>query len=221
MPGQRSYDDPCGVARALDVVGERWALLVVRELLLGPRRFTDLARGLAGVSPTVLTQRLHGMEELGLLRRLRLGPPTAAWAYELTDEGRELEPVLVALSRWGSRRALPGAGELSTDALVLALRTTFDPGAVPGLAAVVVLELGDDRVELTVDDATIGASRPGGPHPGLVLRADVATVRGLAFGGRSVADAVGSGALVVDGDAALAQRFFDCFARPSVRAGHR
>src|SRR6185437_13510559 len=99
----RSYDDPCGLARALDLVGERWALLVVRELLLGPKRFADLRRGLPGLSQNVLAQRLRELEEGGVVTRRRLEPPASTWAYDLTERGRALEPALVALSTWGSR----------------------------------------------------------------------------------------------------------------------
>src|SRR5258706_120419 len=106
MTDRRSYGDPCGIARALDLVGERWALLVVRELVLGPKRFTDLRDGLPGLSPDVLTERLRDLEQAGIVRRRTLAPPAGSRVYELTGWGRELEPVLVALGRWGSRIAL-------------------------------------------------------------------------------------------------------------------
>ncbi|MGL5852342.1 MAG: winged helix-turn-helix transcriptional regulator, partial [Phycicoccus sp.] len=127
----RTYRDLCGIARALDVVGERWALLVVRELMFGPKRFADLHRGLPGMSQNVLTQRLRELEETNVLIRRRGLPPATGLVYELTDHGRALEPVLLALGRWGSPLH-PGPGsaeELSPDALVVALRTTFDPAA--------------------------------------------------------------------------------------------
>ena len=123
----RTYGDRCGVARALDAVGERWALLVVRELLLGPKRFADLHRGLGGMSQNVLSQRLRDLEHAGVVRRRRLGPPAAVSVYELTERGADLEPVLMALGRWGREQPLDGAEAFSTDALMLALRTTFDP----------------------------------------------------------------------------------------------
>ena len=103
VPDRRSYDDPCGIARALDLVGERWALLVVRELLLGPKRYTDLARGLPGSSPTVLSQRLRDLEAAGLVDHAPAGPPVGGHLYALTPRGRDLEDVLLALGRWGSR----------------------------------------------------------------------------------------------------------------------
>ena len=124
----RSYGDRCGVARALDFVGERWALLVVRELLLGPKRFTDLRAGLPNVGPDVLAQRLRDLEQAGVLRRHTLPPPAASRVYELTDRGRELEPVVLALGRWGSAAPFPGDGaRLGVDSFVLALKTLVDP----------------------------------------------------------------------------------------------
>ena len=135
MLGKRSYDDPCGVARALDLVGERWALLVVRELLFGPKRFADLSRGLPGMSQNVLSQRLSELEQAGIARRRRLGPPASTRVYELTERGAELEPILDALARWGSRVPLAATTELSVDAFILALKTTFDPVAAAGLHA--------------------------------------------------------------------------------------
>src|ERR1700690_3458038 len=130
MAGKRTYADPCGIARALDLIGERWALLVVRELMLGPKRFTDLRAGLANLSPDVLAQRLRDLQQAGIVQRRTLPPPAGPRVYELTAWGRELEPVLIALGRWGSRAPFPpGDAELGADALILALQTTFDPSA--------------------------------------------------------------------------------------------
>src|SRR5262245_9352033 len=98
---KRSYHDACGAARALDLVGERWTLLVVRELLLGPKRFTDLRAGLPGISPNVLSQRLEELVQIGVVHKRKLPPPVAAAVYDLTDWGRELDDVIVALNRWG------------------------------------------------------------------------------------------------------------------------
>ena len=103
MAAARHYDDPCGIARALDVIGDRWALLVVRELIFGPKRFVQLRSDLHGISPNVLAQRLRDLEEAGVLRRETLEPPASVPIYVLTGRGRALEPVLVELGRWGSR----------------------------------------------------------------------------------------------------------------------
>ena len=130
MTRTRTYGDPCGIARALDVVGERWALLVVRELLLGPKRFTDLRAGLPNLSPDVLSQRLRELEADGLVTRRRLPPPAGSKVYELTERGLELEPVILALGRWGTSVPFPPDGhELGPDSTILALKTVFDPKA--------------------------------------------------------------------------------------------
>src|SRR5438309_4007503 len=106
MASKRTYGDACGVARALDRVGERWALMVVRELLLGAKRFTDLRAGLPHVSADVLAQRLRELEEAGVVQRRKLPPPAAVQVYELTAWGRELEPAVMALGAWGARAPL-------------------------------------------------------------------------------------------------------------------
>src|SRR5581483_9334704 len=141
----RTYGDPCGIARALDLVGERWALLLVRELLLGPKRFTDLREGLPGASPNVLAQRLRDLEAGGVLQRRRLGPPASVQVYELTGWGRDLEPVLLELGRWGRRSPVKRTGALGVDALLVALKTTFDPASAPRTARPYQLRIGDDR----------------------------------------------------------------------------
>src|SRR4051812_3509453 len=155
MTGKRSYGDPCGIARALDLVGERWALLVVRELLLGAKRFTDLRAGLPTASPNVLSQRLRELEQAGVVHRRKAGPPVGAWVYELTDWGRELEPVVLQLGRWGSQApSVPGA-QLSADALILALMAMFDPGEAGEMRASFDIRLGADHFHLDVADGQL------------------------------------------------------------------
>ncbi|NED94617.1 transcriptional regulator [Phytoactinopolyspora alkaliphila] len=208
----RSYHDLCGIARALDVVGERWALLVVRELLFGPKRFADLHRGLPDMSQNVLTQRLREMEETGVLTRRRALPPATGLVYELTGRGRALEPVLLALGRWGSPLP-PGAGsatELSPDALVVALRTTFDPDAAAGLHGTVQLRLPADAFLLTVQDGSLDAVR-GEAVADAVLTCAVRTVQDLVFGKGALDDAVKGGDAQVEGDNELLKRFLGAF----------
>src|ERR1700709_43741 len=106
MPTRRTYGESCGVAHALDVVGERWAILIVRELLLGPKRFTELRDGLLHASPNLVTERLRELLAAGVVARRRLPPPAASWVYELTAWGRDLEPIVVALGSWGVRSPL-------------------------------------------------------------------------------------------------------------------
>lgn len=225
--GVRSYDDPCGVARALDLVGERWALLVVRELLLGPKRFTDLSDSLPGLSQNVLSQRLRELEQVGIVRRRKLGPPASVRVYELTERGCDLEPVLLALARWGSRTPMTSAGELGVDALVLALRTTFDPEAAAGLHARYDLRLGDDRFHVEVGDGRFHISRgsadradsvDGADRPDATVETDVTTFRALVFAGRQLADTLRTGDLTLRGDRQAVARFVGSFPRPAPTA---
>ncbi len=134
MPTTRSYHDLCPIARALDVVGERWALLVVRELLLGPQRFSDLRGALPGVSSNLLTDRLRELETRGVVRRRVLPPPAGSSIYELTDRGRQLEAVLDALGEWGAAEPPPADGSLSATAVLLFLRGSLraNPAAPSG-----------------------------------------------------------------------------------------
>jgi DNA-binding HxlR family transcriptional regulator len=211
----RSYDDPCGIARGLDVIGERWALLVVRELLFGPKRFTDLHHGLPTASQNVLSQRLRELEESGVVRRRRLGPPAGAWVYELTGRGRDLEPVLFHLARWGSRGAMTSANDLSADALMFALRTSLDPEAAEGLRAVYGIRLGADRFRAAVDAGRLELTRGDAQDADAVLDTDARTLRDLVFTGRSLTEAVREGAVRLDGDERAVARFVTLFPRPT------
>jgi DNA-binding HxlR family transcriptional regulator len=202
----RRYDDPCGVARALDVVGQRWALLVVRELLLGPKRFRDLLRGLDGMSPNVLSQRLKDLEAAGVVARGRPG------VYGLTGDGAALEPVLVALGRWGRRRPLDQRGPMSPDALLLALRTTFGPAAAGDLDVVIDLRVDGDQVAVTVRDGRLAMVRGAAPEPAATVIGDVPGVRAMVYREGSVADAVAAGTVTVEGDLVAVQRLVDAVA---------
>lgn len=207
----RSYRDLCGIARALDLVGERWALLVVRELMFGPKRFADLHRGLPGMSQNVLTQRLRDLEDSGVLVRRRALPPAGGLVYELTQRGQALEPVLLALGRWGSPQP-PGpdsASELSPDALIVALRTTFDPSAT-GPAGTVRLELPTDAFVVTVREGLLSAARSDASADA-ALTASVRTIQDLVFDDRSLDDAVHTGDARADGDTELLTRFIAAF----------
>jgi DNA-binding HxlR family transcriptional regulator len=214
----RSYDDPCGVARGLDLIGERWALLVVRELLFGPKRFTDLHHGLPTASQNVLSQRLRELEDGGVVRRRRLGPPAAAWVYELTEWGHDLEPVLFHLARWGSRGPLSSGGELSADALMFALKTSFDAEAAAGLEAAYEIRLGDDRFHARIADGRLELVRGAADTPDAVLDTDPATLRSLVFGGGELATARRDGRMRLEGDERAVARFVTVFPRPAPAA---
>jgi DNA-binding HxlR family transcriptional regulator/putative sterol carrier protein len=215
----RSYGDPCGIARALDRVGERWALLVVRELLLGPKRFTDLRAGLPGASPNVLSQRLRELEEAGVVRRTRLGPPAASRVYELSEWGRGLEPILLDLGRWGARAPAVRGGELSVDAFLVALKSAFDPRAARGFHATCDLAIKDDHASVEVRGERLKVARGRAERPDITVEADVSTLRGLVFGDRSVVDALRTGAAHVEGDRQAFLRLLTLFQGPAPLPG--
>ena len=212
MTTARRYDDPCGIARALDVVGDRWALLVVRELIFGPKRFVQLRHGLRGVSPNVLSQRLRDLEDAGVVRRDVLGPPADVAVYELTARGRALEPVLLELARWGSRLPVTAPGELSASALLIALKTVFDPAVAPG--AVFALRIDGDWYRLTAAGGAVDIALGRAEDPAVTFETDVATLRSVAFGREPVAAAERDGRLTVEGDRRLAERFARLFPVP-------
>ena len=211
----RSYDDPCGIARALDRVGERWALLIVRELLLGPKRFTDLRAGLPTASPNVLSQRLRELEESGAIQRRQLSPPANATVYELTAWGRELEPIILALARWGSRATPVPTGALSADALMIALETTFDAAASAGMEARLALRLGGEWFRVLVARKRLEVARGPCDRHHAVIMTEVGCLRQVAFGQLDVARARRSGELTINGDEVLATRFLTLFRRPT------
>ena len=216
MTTGRRYDDPCGIARALDAVGDRWALLVVRELIFGPKRFLQLRQGLRRVSPNVLSQRLRDLEAAGVVRRYMLDPPAEVAVYELTASGRALEPVLLELGRWGSRQPPTAAGELTVSALLIALETVFDPAAAPD--AVFALRIDGDWYRLTAADGAIDIARGRAEDPAVTFETDVATLRSVAFGREPVAIAERDGRLTVKGDRRLAGRFARMFHVPDRRS---
>lgn len=212
MAGSRSYRDPCGIARALDVVGERWALLVVRELVLGPKRFTDLRAHLPGIATDVLSQRLRQLEQAGVLRRTTLPLPGSAAAYELTDRGRDLEPVLHALGRWGTGEGFEGvAHELSVDAFAVALSTVFEPANATGIDATIALVVDGDALLADVHDSTLRIRRGTVEHPTAAIQGTVAALREVLWHGRPLGEAETSGSITVDGSRGVVRRFLKLF----------
>jgi len=214
-PKRRTYDDGCAAAHALDLVGERWALLVVRELLLGPKRFTDLRAGLPNASPNVLAQRLRELELAGVLRRRKLPPPAASKVYELTDWGMDLEPVIIRLGRWGARSpSKPRDAELGVDSLILSFRTMFDPCRADGLRANYELRLGEDRFRAEVADGEFEIDRGVANRPDAIVETDAGTLAALVYDGRELGDALRSGDLKIEGDGEAVERFLTLFPLP-------
>ena len=212
MPTTRRYNDPCGIARALDVIGDRWALLVVRELIFGSKRFVQLRDGLGGVSPNVLTQRLRDLESAGVVRRDVLDPPASVTIYKLTHRGRALEPILLELGRWGSQEPVTTSHEMSVNALFLALKTVFDPDMA--VDATFALRVDGDWFRVTVADHWIDIIRARTEQPTTIFQTDVTTLRAVAFGREAVTDAERDGRLRVVGDRRVAERFTRMFPAP-------
>lgn len=215
MTTKRTYDDGCAAAHALDLVGERWALLTVRELMLGPKRFTDLRAGLPGVSPNVLAQRLRELENTGVVRRRKLPPPAASKVYELTEWGSELEPVLVQLGRWGARSpSKPHGAALGVDSLILSFRTMFDPRRAGDLSATYELRFGEDMFWAVVDGSRLEVVRGSADQPDAIIETDSNTLAGLVYGGDSLKEAVRSGEMKIEGNESAVERFLTLFPLP-------
>jgi DNA-binding HxlR family transcriptional regulator len=219
MATRRTYGDGCAIAYGLDLVGDRWALLVVRELLLGPKRFTDIKRGLPNASPNVVSERLRELEQAGIVRRDKLPPPASSRVYELTEWGRGLEDAVVSLGHWASRSPsrLPDA-PIGADSTVLALRSRFDSSAATGLQARYELRLGEDRFRLDVSDQAIRVARGGAERPDATIDTDPDTLSAVLWAGRRLADAQRAGALRVEGDLAVVERFLRLFPVPEPAA---
>ena len=200
MARTRTQLDGCGIAHASDLLGQRWALLVVRELLLGPKRFTDLRTGIPDISPNVLGQRLRELEESGIVTRRKLAPPAAVQVYELTEWGRELEPAVLALGRWasGSSSFLRNA-EMGPDSLVLALKSTFDPSKAAGLAATYELRLGEIPFRIEVSEGNFEAARGETENPDATIRSDSEAMTGVVFRGKPLPKAVDAGDIAIGG----------------------
>jgi DNA-binding HxlR family transcriptional regulator/putative sterol carrier protein len=195
-------------------VGERWALLVVRELVLGPKRFTDLRAGLPHLSADVLSQRLRELEQVGVVQRRKLPPPASARVYELTDWGRELEPVLLALGRWGSRSPLPPEPPaLGVDAVAVALKTMFDPAGLgdSGAERRYQLRLGEHEFALRVSGAAIELERGTADAPKATIETDPSTLAALLWHGHPVDEALAAGTLRIEGSKREVGRFLRLF----------
>lgn len=217
----RKFADACGIARSLDVIGERWALLVVRELVFGPKRFTDLRNGLNGISQNVLSQRLRDLEAAGVVRRTMLGPPASTQAYELTPEGQALEPVLIAMSRWGARTPVEPGTRMSDDAFALALKALFVPSANAGFVGRVRLRLGHDAFDAELGLADISVARASGPDPDLVLIGDESVLRAVMFRHETLKSVTATGAIDVHGELDRAAEFLARFALPAAEPAVR
>lgn len=208
----RTYGDGCSSAHALDLVGDRWALLIVRDLLFGPKRFSDLTLGLPHASPNVLTQRLRELEAAGIVRRRRLPPPASTMVYELTEWGADLEPILMGLQRWGSASpTFPHDVPVGCDAAMLALKNAFEPDVAGAQDDVIEVRFGTGTFAVTVADGRIEIRRGTADHPTAAIETDPSTLEQVAFGMRRLDSAESAGDLHVEGDHAAAERFLAMF----------
>lgn len=201
----RTYGQYCGLAHALDLVGERWGLLVIRDLLTGPKRFTDLRRGLPGIPSNVLTTRLKEMEEAGVVARRVLPRPSGAVVYDVTDYGRELDAILLPLARWGVRSiGPPREGDVVTpSAFIFGLRASFRPQ--DGLQATFELRVQDVVVWARVDGASLEVGEGPAEAPDLVIET------GLELRDFMEGDDAARETMRLTGDPALLDRFAESF----------
>jgi DNA-binding HxlR family transcriptional regulator len=215
MATRRRYNDGCGTAHALELIGERWALLIVRELVLGPKRFSDLRGDLPGISPNVLTQRLDELEEAFILRRRKLPPPSGASVYELTEWGAEIEPVIRDIGRWAARSPSMRPGPMSVNSFILSLRTMFSATEAKGVNATLELRIDAQSFSARVVGGKIMVE-PGAPkNPGAILIGNQNEMAAVIYGGRKLGDALKAHALTFEGDRAILQRFLTLFPLPA------
>ena len=207
---KRRYDDACAAAHGMDLIGDRWAMPVIRELLLGPRRFSDLKTSLSGISANVLTQRLEGLESAGILVRRKLPPPASVQVYELTPWGYEAGPIFAALGRWAVRSPRHDPGRPFTPvSLMLSLRTMFDAEAAGDFAARIQLRMGEEAFFWVREDGDIRIGRGEIERPDFVMTATPTEIADVIYGGAPL-DSV-----MVSGNAGLARRFTAFFPLPA------
>jgi len=219
MATMRTYGDGCGIAHALDLIGERWALLVVRELLLGPKRFTDLRDGLPNASPNVLAQRLRDLEQGAIVRRRKLAPPAGSSIYELTDWGRELKPIVLSLGTWAIHSpSFPDNVPVGTDSVILALGTFFDADAAGDLSARYELRLGANTFRVRIADRQIELDRGPTDDADAIIETDAVSFSALVWGGRQLPDALRAGDVTIDGDHDAVTRLLGLFPKPTQAA---
>src|SRR5215213_715803 len=206
---KRRYEDACGLAHALDLLGERWAMLVLRELAYGPRRFSELRGDLPGISANVLTQRLTELESRGLARKVRLPPPASVQVYEATEWGLEAVPVIASLGRWAARSPLHDPTlPMSHVSVIMSLQTLLSPARAAGLQARIGFKLGQTSYVATLADGWLGIERVECKECDVVFSGSTSDVVAVIHGGAPL-DLV-----KVDGDMNLARRFITLFPLP-------
>lgn len=214
----RTYDQYCGLAYALDRVGERWTLLIIRELFAGPRRFKDLMGGLPGISTNLLTERLKHLEQEGLLARRTLPPPAGSTVYELTPLARGLESALLELGRWGSRFVPPSweeCGLLRLNSYALTHKTFFRPELARGVHESYEIHVDGEVLHVCVDDGVLEVHQGEVLRPDLVIHTTMPVYMRLISGALCPADAAAEGLARIEGDPAVIRRFLNLCGLPS------
>lgn len=213
MPG-RTYGQFCGLARALELIGERWSVLVIRDLLLSPKRFTELAQCLPRIPSSILSARLNELEQAGVVRRRVLPHLDAAVVYELTDYGSELEPILLQLGLWGARSLTePAEGDTVTlDIAMLALHTTFRAEHAENLHVTYQLHFGNMTLHALVDDGTLKVAE--GPLPNADLTISTTKLKQLMAADLTPQDAIANGDVALEGEPELLTQFTQLFHIP-------
>ena len=211
----RTYGQFCGLAHAMELIGERWALLLIRDLLSGPKRFTDLRNGLPRIPTNILSARLKELEGSGVIQRRLLPRPQGSVVYELTDYGRELEDVVLRLGLWGARTlGQPRPDDVvTTDSLLIALRTTYRSDAARGLHLRYELRVGDIAVHARIDDGALEVAPGPAADPDLVIETGP-ELRALLAGEIGPSEAVAGGSVQLSGDPKLLERFVAVFHVP-------
>jgi DNA-binding HxlR family transcriptional regulator len=216
----RRYDDACGTALALDLIGERWSLLIVRELMFGPRRFGEIRANVPGISANLLTQRLAGLIVAGIAERQRLPSPANVQVYALTAWGHESEPVFEAMVRWALRSPLHDPRLfLSPASLMMSLRALFSAESAAGLAAEIGFRFAADGFVGRIAEGEFRARRADPALAGAVLAGAPGVLIQLIYGTRPVAHAEAAGEVAVEGDRGLVERFVELFPFPAKLRG--
>ena len=206
---KRRYEDACGLAHALELVGERWAMLVLRELAYGPRRFSELRADLQGISANVLTQRLTELEARGLVRKVRLPPPASVQVYQATDWGLEAIPVIASLGRWAARSPAHDPHQpMSHVSLIMSLQTLLSPALAEGLHARIGFRLGEANYVTTLHDGRLDVERAEVADCDVVFAGTSSDIAAVIHGGAPFET------IRVEGDLALAKHFVALFPLP-------
>ena len=212
---RRRYEDACGTALALDLVGERWALLVVRELLLGGKRFGDLKADLPGISANTLTQRLEGLERHGIVRRRRLPPPASTQVYELTEWGYEAEPIMQVLGRWAVRSPEHDPTQwISAVSILISFRTMIDASRAAGLEATIGFRFGEEHFLSHIRNGMISYIRGPFTEADAIFTGVPGALGAAVYGGVPFEALAEAGTQREEADLALARRFATLFVLP-------